>query len=364
MKRNWLRRLAAGLLAFLLLAGSGALAQEESEPPIVCISIRDYGDIYVELYPQYAPITVQNFLKLVGENFYDGLTFHRIITGFMIQGGDPLGNGTGGSAEQIKGEFSQNGVENPLKHLRGVLSMARSSQMDSASSQFFIMHATSPHLDGAYAAFGRVISGLPVVDRICLATPVQDSNGTVLKADQPVIDSIRIVDAEAARAAVAAERQNGLAGSVYQDPLTALSFPVPAGWNRTGYPDAFTALFQPEAEESRDKSLVLLSMDIWARHGAQLGNMGYTRDAMDTDAARQVGLIRVDESLYSREEHSGVIFYTAQVAADAGSHTVYVGMHQGAIYQFIFYADRDDALFADVEAILDGLRLDDAEQQK
>ena len=120
------------------------------------IKVKDYGTIEVELDGDTAPITVANFIKLVNEKFYDGLTFHRIMSGFMIQGGDPLGNGTGGSDETIKGEFSSNGVENNISHKRGVISMARSSDPDSASSQFFIMHQDSTYLDGEYAAFGKV----------------------------------------------------------------------------------------------------------------------------------------------------------------------------------------------------------------
>ena len=122
--------------------------------------------IELELYPDVAPITVANFEKLVKAGFYDGLTFHRIIPGFMIQGGDPLGNGMGGADENIKGEFRANGVQNNLKHTRGVISMARSFNPNSASSQFFIMHKDAPHLDGQYAAFGKVISGIEVVDEI------------------------------------------------------------------------------------------------------------------------------------------------------------------------------------------------------
>lgn len=124
------------------------------------------GKIELELYPEHAPKTVANFETLVKEGFYNGLTFHRIIPGFMIQGGDPLGNGMGGSDEKIKGEFKANGVNNELKHERGVISMARSFDKNSASSQFFIMHKNAPHLDGSYAAFGRVVSGIDVVDEI------------------------------------------------------------------------------------------------------------------------------------------------------------------------------------------------------
>lgn len=158
------------------------------------IKVKNYGTIEVELDGATAPITVANFIKLVNEKFYDGLTFHRIISGFMIQGGDPLGNGTGGSDETIKGEFSSNGVENNISHKRGVISMARSSDPDSASSQFFIMHQDSTYLDGEYAAFGKVTKGMSVVDKICEDATPTDGNGTIEKADQPVIESIRMVD--------------------------------------------------------------------------------------------------------------------------------------------------------------------------
>lgn len=158
------------------------------------IEIKNYGTISLELYGEEAPITVNNFVKLANEGFYNGLTFHRIISGFMIQGGDPNGDGTGGSTENIKGEFSQNGVQNRILHTRGTISMARSSENDSASSQFFIMQQDATHLDGAYAAFGRVTSGLEIVDKICENTPVTDSNGTVTAENQPVITSIKITD--------------------------------------------------------------------------------------------------------------------------------------------------------------------------
>ena len=133
---------------------------------MVQIEMENGGKILLELYPEAAPKTVENFLKLVSEGFYDGLTFHRVIPGFMIQGGDPLGNGMGGAKEHIIGEFKQNGFDNPLKHERGVISMARAFDPNSASSQFFIMHKNAPHLDGAYAAFGRVVEGMETVDEI------------------------------------------------------------------------------------------------------------------------------------------------------------------------------------------------------
>ena len=133
---------------------------------MVVIEMENGGKIELELYPDAAPKTVANFIKLVSEGFYDGLIFHRVIPGFMIQGGDPQGNGMGGSKENIIGEFKANGFDNPIKHTRGVISMARAYNPNSASSQFFIMHQNAPHLDGQYAAFGKVVSGMEVVDEI------------------------------------------------------------------------------------------------------------------------------------------------------------------------------------------------------
>lgn len=158
------------------------------------INIKDYGVIKVELNGDVAPITVANFINLANSHFYDGLTFHRIIDGFMMQGGDPLGNGTGGSENTIKGEFSQNGVENNLSHTRGAISMARSTDMDSASSQFFIVQSDSTYLDGQYACFGYVTDGMDIVDEICKNAVTTDSNGSVSAENQPVIDSITITD--------------------------------------------------------------------------------------------------------------------------------------------------------------------------
>ena len=133
---------------------------------MIVIEMENGGIMKAELYPETAPITVENFLKLVRDGFYDGLIFHSVIPGFMIQGGCPQGTGTGGPGWHIKGEFAANGVKNDLKHTRGVLSMARAMDPDSAGSQFFIMHADAPHLDGQYAAFGKVIEGMEVVDEI------------------------------------------------------------------------------------------------------------------------------------------------------------------------------------------------------
>ena len=136
------------------------------EHPTVVLNVKDYGKITLELMPEQAPITVNNFLWLVKEGFYNGLTFHRVINGFMIQGGCPIGNGTGGPGWSITGEFKANGVDNTLRHKRGVISMARAQNPNSAGSQFFIMHQDAPHLDGIYAAFGKVTDGIEVVDAI------------------------------------------------------------------------------------------------------------------------------------------------------------------------------------------------------
>ncbi len=181
----------AGVLIWALTSGGGSA---ESGKHHVAITVRDYGTITVELDADAAPITVQNFLDLADSGFYDGLTFHRIIEGFMIQGGDPEGTGMGGSDKTIKGEFSANGVENPLSHTRGAISMARSSAMDSASSQFFIVQKDSTFLDGQYACFGYVTDGMDVVDAIAADAQPTDGNGTIPADQQPVIESVKVLD--------------------------------------------------------------------------------------------------------------------------------------------------------------------------
>lgn len=206
-----------GILAALILSGCGGAgeqnnatdmqndqsgtAQSETQTEVESvgmhhaeIKIQDMGTITVELDGDAAPITVKNFMDLAESGFYNGLTFHRIINGFMMQGGDPNGDGTGGSDETIKGEFAENGVKNDLSHTRGAISMARAQDMDSASSQFFIVHQDSTYLDGQYACFGYVTDGMDIVDKICENTPVEDGNGTVLPENQPVIESITITD--------------------------------------------------------------------------------------------------------------------------------------------------------------------------
>lgn len=213
-------RTAALLLALLLLSGCAGEAKEEEERPRrrgeretvqetaqeepqeetkedgvirAEITVKDYGTIVLELDAQAAPVTVENFVELAESGFYDGLTFHRIMDGFMIQGGDPDGNGTGGSGRNIKGEFALNGVENPISHVKGVISMARARSYDSASSQFFITVADATFLDGGYAAFGRVVEGMEIAEQIAADARPIDDNGTIPRDRQPVIESVVIV---------------------------------------------------------------------------------------------------------------------------------------------------------------------------
>ena len=186
------------LLASVMLMSCLSACSDKIDklPNVVIIDVKDFGKIKVELDPNVAPITVKNFKKLVNEKFYDGLTFHRIIEGFMIQGGCPDGNGTGGYIDAngkkvtIKGEFSENGVSNTLRHTRGVISMARSNHPDSASSQFFICHEDAPHLNGKYASFGKVIEGMDVVDAIA----VVDTNSNDKPLEAVVINSITFAE--------------------------------------------------------------------------------------------------------------------------------------------------------------------------
>ncbi len=186
------------LLLFVSIFMTGCLGDEPEDNSLlkgkhdIIITVKDYGNIELELDADIAPITVTNFINLVKDKFYDGLTFHRIMDGFMIQGGDPQGNGTGGSKNTIKGEFSSNGVNNNISHKRGVISMARSQDNDSASSQFFIVQEDSTFLDGNYAAFGKVTKGMDVVDKIAEDAEPTDDNGTIPKEKQPIIEKIRV----------------------------------------------------------------------------------------------------------------------------------------------------------------------------
>ncbi len=196
-----MKKLFALILALAcLLALLSACGKKEDDSPYlkgkhhVEIEIADYGTVALELDADTAPISVTNFIELAKAGFYDGLTFHRIIEGFMIQGGDPEGTGFGGAENPIKGEFEANGVKNDISHKRGVISMARSKDYNSASSQFFIVHQDSEYLDGSYAAFGHVTSGMEGVDAIAENTPVLDKNGTVAPKNQPVMTAVRVID--------------------------------------------------------------------------------------------------------------------------------------------------------------------------
>lgn len=183
------------LVVVLIIAFGGKSNKLDADTYYADIVIKDYGTVTVSLDAKAAPITVENFINLANEGFYDGLTFHRIIEGFMMQGGDPLGNGTGGSENTIKGEFALNGYENNISHVRGTISMARSMDYDSASSQFFIVHLDSAYLDGQYAAFGHVVEGMNIVDKICIESEPIDGNGTIPPEAQPVIETITIREA-------------------------------------------------------------------------------------------------------------------------------------------------------------------------
>ena len=198
MKKIIPAMMAALCLALTACGQTPADASASAAEPIgkytAVIDIADYGAITLELDGDSAPLTVANFVKLAKDGFYDGLTFHRIMDGFMMQGGDPNGNGTGGSDETIPGEFSANGCDNPISHTRGTISMARAQDPNSASSQFFICQADSTFLDGSYAAFGHVTDGMDVVDAICADAQPTDDNGTIPPEAQPVINSVTIQD--------------------------------------------------------------------------------------------------------------------------------------------------------------------------
>lgn len=184
----WVAAVAVVILAAVLIFGGNKPAGDIYAD----IQIQNYGTVTVKLDREAAPITVENFVKLAESGFYDGLTFHRIVEGFVMQGGDPEGNGTGGADKDIKGEFKENGWNNPLSHTAGAISMARSNDPNSASSQFFIVHKDSTSLDGKYAVFGYVTEGMEIVDKVCNDAKPTDNNGTIPKDKQPVITAITI----------------------------------------------------------------------------------------------------------------------------------------------------------------------------
>ncbi len=328
-------RILSGILALILLltlSFSAVSAETAADAPVVVLRVADYGDIYLELYPDLAPVTVENFLSLVDSGFYNGLTFHRIISGFMAQGGCPLGNGTGNSGKNIKGEFSSNGVDNPLKHERGVLSMARSSDPDSASCQFFIMHADAPHLDGSYAAFGRVLSGMGVVDALCLNTNVTDSNGTVPKEDQPVITEIIRADRAEAEAAAAREAENGAEGGVFDDPVSGLSFPLPEGWRLQSCEDG-TAVFTDGTSVFSVNTL-----DFWRRLGkaaqAQYTAAGHPRETLTTETFKRdafASAVGMAEDQLSEKTVNGILWLSASAEQNGTARHCRLGAVNGTV---------------------------------
>ncbi len=352
-------RIFAGILAaamlFVLSFSAGSAESAAPDAPVVVLRVADYGEIWLELYPELAPVTAENFLDLVDSGFYNGLTFHRIISGFMAQGGCPLGTGTGSSGKNIKGEFSSNGVDNPLKHERGVLSMARSSDPDSASCQFFIMHADAPHLDGSYAAFGRVICGMVIVDALCLNAHVTDSNGTVPREDQPVITEAVRADRAEAEAAAAREAENGAEGGVFDDPVSGLSFPVPDGW-RLQRCENGSAVFTDGAA-----GFTLSTLDFWRRLGksaqAQYAAAGHPREALTTEAFNRAGFasaIGVTEDQLAEKTVNGVLWLSAEAETGGETRQYYIGAVSGTV---IILSGAQDAVPA-MEAVLASLAVE------
>ena len=349
-----MKRALTLMLTAVLLLGLFPAAAETAETRYVAIETAEYGVITAELYPDIAPVTVANFLKLVHAGFYDGLTFHRIIQGFMIQGGDPKGNGTGGSGEKIKGEFSANGWTNELSHQRGVLSMARSSDMNGASSQFFIVHADSPHLDGNYAAFGRVLSGMSAVDHICKNALTVDNNGSVSRGDQPVITAIREITREEAEAAVRAEAENGRESTLFRDPYSAITFEVPAGYNLNAA-RSVNGESRFEAEDGSYFSLYL-GFDYWGRQTAEtrrrMTDAGYSRANITTEVFEKGAFsntLRVSEEALTPVSFNGYAMFRTEL--DGRVH--YIGALDGCIVLFA----ENQALEA-MDAAMNTLRLE------
>ncbi len=344
------------MILVLLAALPCAAENTAADAPVVVLHLENLGDIYLEVYPDTAPVTAENFLRLVDSGFYDGLTFHRIISGFMMQGGDPKGNGTGGSAETIYGEFSSNGFDNPLKHERGVVSMARANDPDSASSQFFIMHDTSPHLDGSYAAFGRVLAGMDVVDAVCMRTHVTDSNGTVPPEDQPRILSAERAARAEAEAAAEREAANGAAGGVFRDPASGLTFPMPEGWHlQSGYSGVYSF--------SNDRDTVMLSAkDYWTPFGksmqAQYAQAGIDRGAMNTESFNRAGFaasVGAAEEQLTELQVNGALWFAAAAEGSRGPVQYRMGAQRGTV---IFFASDSDAGVQVIESILTSLNVE------
>ena len=352
-----MKKLFVLFLSLCMLSGlfSCSLA-DESGNPVVRISVANAGDIYVELYPETAPITVENFLSLVDRGFYDGLTFHRIISGFMVQGGDPLGNGTGGSETNIKGEFSANGVANDLAHTRGVISMARSSDMDSASSQFFIMHADAPHLDGSYAAFGKVLAGMGVVDRLCATTYVTDSNGSVLTGHAPVITAIVRVDRAEAEEAMAKEAANGKNGT-FTDPTSFASFTVPKGWllNQRSDNGSFFTSEDPSIEYGISLSLLDLYTYSAGINAVDATVLDLHRNEIDTLSLGKdtlVSFMNADPDQFVEDTVGEYAVYRRTITSQGITVCHTIGAKNGVIFVFATLEEYNDIINQMIETLI------------
>ena len=340
------------LMMLFCLAMTPGMA-ENADVPVVALRVMDYGDIYLELYPEIAPATVENFLKLIDSGFYNGLTFHRIISGFMAQGGDPLGNGTGSSEETIRGEVSSNGVENTLKHERGVLSMARSSDPNSASCQFFIMHEDATHLDGNYAAFGRVMAGMDAVDAMCMNAHVTDGNGTVPKEDQPVItEAVRVERAEA-EAAVAREAENGAAGGRFEDAVSGVSFQLPEGWALKEKKNGNYLCSDGSATFS------VSTVDVWRRLGKsaqeQYVAAGRDREQLGTEAFDRTAFASAtgtDAETMTEKEVNGILWLASGTERNGENLRYFSGATRGTV---IMLGGTEGAAEAAMETVLESI---------
>ncbi len=348
--------LILSLILVLLMSWPCMAENTAEEAPVVVLHLEDLGDIYLEVYPSVAPVTAENFLKLVDSGFYDGLTFHRIISGFMMQGGDPAGNGTGGSSNRIRGEFSSNGFDNQLKHERGVVSMARSNDPDSASCQFFIMHENKSHLDGNYAAFGRVIAGMNVVDAVCMNAHVTDSNGTVPAEDQPRILSAERAKRSEAEDAAEKEAANGALGAGFFDLATGLSFPMPEGWYlQSGYSGVY--IFSNETD-----TVMLSSRNYWQPLGksvqAQYAQAGFDRASMNTEVFSRAGFassVGLTEENLTELEVNGMLWLAATAEGSEGPVHYRMGAQNGAV---MFLAADSSAGVQAIEEILASMHVE------
>ena len=321
MKKKMVYLCIVSLLSVLLLAGCKKNTNKNnpnydsdnylSGTHYAVMEVENYGNIYFELNADEAPATVTNFVNLIVNEFYNGLTFHRIINEFMIQGGDPNGNSTGGSTYTVPGEFAANGHKNTISHVRGTISMARTEDYNSASSQFFIVHQDHTDLDGNYAAFGHVVSGMDVVDNICLNALVEDANGTVLAQNQPVISSITMINkADVPVSNIVEEEEPQVPDPVSKIEIFTVSNPdnmeAKERWNINE--DADTYFLKSDTDLL---SLALYQIDLTQDSSYTPDNMiAYSSDiGADTYIALQINIPRegLPTQLLVGEEHTGAL---------------------------------------------------------